>query len=57
MKLRIPIVFPKGRKLIVWDVSRFSTDEQDATSITDQITFCCCVLAENGITPANAEIV
>ena len=53
MGLRIPILVPKGRKLRVVIYARYSTEEQDATSITDQFTSCRASLIDAGIKDAD----
>ncbi|EAQ81417.1 recombinase family protein [Blastopirellula marina] len=47
MRLRMPIVAPKGRLLQVAEYARYSTDEQNPRSITDQYAYSEKILREN----------
>jgi DNA invertase Pin-like site-specific DNA recombinase len=49
LRLRVPIVCPPGRKLRVLIYARYSSAEQQASSITDQIRFCKQFLEQLGI--------
>ena len=52
--IRIPVEVPKGRRLRVLIYARFSTDEQNLSSIDDQVAYCRRFL--NAIGPKDAEI-
>ena len=49
-RLRIPIVAPVGQMVRVIIYARYSTEEQDASSIPDQFEYCKQFLNQNGIT-------
>jgi DNA invertase Pin-like site-specific DNA recombinase len=52
-RLRMPIRALPGRRLRILIYARYSTEEQDASSIADQIDYCKKFLTENGITDAD----
>jgi DNA invertase Pin-like site-specific DNA recombinase len=56
-RLRVLIRASPGRRLRIVVYARYSTEEQDASSIADQITYCKRFLAANGITDAEVEII
>jgi hypothetical protein len=54
-RLRVPISQPVGRRLRVVLQARYSTEEQDASSIPDQFSYIRKFLADNGVTDADFE--
>lgn len=53
--MSIPIVVPAGRRLRVVLYARFSTDEQNQNSITDQFAACRRFLKKMGVTACNID--
>ncbi len=57
MLLRYPIEAPKGRRLRICIYARYSTEEQRATSIDDQVAFCRRALNDWEVNNADIEVI
>ena len=54
--LRVPIQLPRGRPIRILIYARYSTDEQDKSSITDQVAYCRQFVKAAGIENPEVQI-
>src|SRR5262245_47670487 len=55
MRVRTPLQAPPGRRLRVLIYARYSSEEQNPSSIKDQIGYCEKILALNGVVDADID--